>query len=129
MELEPELELDSGPLLVNVVARITIDDKTAVQWSLISPQRLTNKLKEDLLEPHSAQRSKFHRVQVCGCVSLACEARLVFWKGSTSLGRGGVLSELKAQFHSGRTPGCQRGSFADGMLSSKSWHFICSHRR
>ena len=45
------------------------------------------------------------------------------------LGRGGVFSELKEKFHSGRTPGCQWGSLADGMLSSKSWFFICSHRR
>ena len=49
--------------------------------------------------------------------------------GSTSLGRGGVLSEFKEQFHNGRTPGCQWGSFADGMCSSKSWYFTCSHRR
>ena len=39
------------------------------------------------------------------------------------------FSELKEQFHSGRTPGCQWGSLADGMLSSKSWLFIRSHRR
>ena len=49
--------------------------------------------------------------------------------GSTSLSRGGLFSELKEQFHSGRAPGCQWGSLADGMLSSKSWFFICSHRR
>ena len=49
--------------------------------------------------------------------------------GSTSLGRGGVFSELKEQFRSGRTPGCPWSSLADGMLSSKSWFFICSHRR
>ena len=30
--------------------------------------------------------------------------------GSTSLGRGGAFSELKEQFHSGRTPGCQRST-------------------
>ena len=49
--------------------------------------------------------------------------------GSTSLCRGSVVSELKDQFHSGRTPGCQWGGLADGMLSSKSCLFICSHRR
>ena len=58
-----------------------------------------------------------------------CEAILEQMWCSTSLGRGGVFSELKEQFHSGRTPGCQRDTFADGMLSSKSWYFICSHRR
>ena len=49
--------------------------------------------------------------------------------GSTSLGRGGAFSDLKEKFHSGRTSGCQWGNFADGTLSSKSWYFICSHRR
>ena len=58
-----------------------------------------------------------------------CEANLEPMWGSTSLGSGGVFSELKEQFHSDRTPGCQWSSFADGMLSSKSWYFICSHRR
>ena len=54
-----------------------------------------------------------------------CEAILEQMWSSTTLDRGGVFSELKEQFHSG----CQWGSFADGMLSSKSWYFICSHRR
>ena len=58
-----------------------------------------------------------------------CEAILEKMWGSTSLGRGGVFSELKEQFHSGRTPGCQWRSLADGTLCSKSWYFICSHRR
>ena len=58
-----------------------------------------------------------------------CEAILEQVWGSTSLGRGGVFSEMKEQFHSGRTPGCQWGSLADGLLSSKYWFFICSHRR
>ena len=58
-----------------------------------------------------------------------CEAILEQVWGSTSLGRGGVFSELKEQFHSGRKPGCQWGCLADGTLSSKSWYFICSHRR
>ena len=58
-----------------------------------------------------------------------CEAILEQMWGSTSLCRGvSVFSELKEQFHSGRTPGCQCGSLADGMLSSKSWLFVCSHR-
>ena len=38
-----------------------------------------------------------------------CEAILGQMWGSTSLGRGGVFSELKEQFSSGRTPGCQWG--------------------
>ena len=49
-----------------------------------------------------------------------CEAIQEYMWGSTSLGRGGVFSELKEQSHSGRTPACQWGSLADGMLSSKS---------
>ena len=56
-----------------------------------------------------------------------CGAILEQMWGSTSLGRGGVFSKLKEQFHSGRTPGWS--SLTDGMLSSKSWFFICSHRR
>ena len=52
-----------------------------------------------------------------------CDAILEQMWGSTSLGRGGVFSELKEQFHIGGTPGFQWG------LSSKSWYFICSHRR
>ena len=47
--------------------------------------------------------------------------------GSTNLGRGGAFSELKEQFHSGRTPGCQWGNLANGNLHSKSWYFVCSH--
>ena len=58
-----------------------------------------------------------------------CEAILEQVRGSTSLGRSDAFSELKEQFHSGRTPGCQWGSLADGTLSSKSWYFISSHRR
>ena len=58
-----------------------------------------------------------------------CETILEQMWGSTSLGRGGALSELNGQFHSGRTPGCQWGNLADGTISSKSWYFICSHRR
>ena len=56
-----------------------------------------------------------------------CEAIFEQIWGSTSLCRGGVFTELKEQLHSGRTPGCQW--LADGMLSSKFWFFICSHRR
>ena len=58
-----------------------------------------------------------------------CDVILEQMWGSTSLGRGGAFSELKEQFHSGRPPGCQWSSFTDGMLSSKSWFFICSHQR
>ena len=113
----------------------------------------TDKLKEDLLEKkprivwmtplcttqrtqQSQSRSRFHRVQMNILAVFLwlvkqdwCEAILEQMWGSTSLGRGGVFSELKEQFHRSRTPGCQWGSFADGMLSSKSWYFICSHRR
>ena len=48
-----------------------------------------------------------------------CEAILEHMWGSTSLGRGGVFFELKEQFHSGRSPECQWGSFTDGMLFFK----------
>ena len=39
--------------------------------------------------------------------------------GSTSLGRCGAFSELKEQFHSGRTPGCQLSNLADETLLRK----------
>ena len=39
--------------------------------------------------------------------------------GSTSLGRGGVFSELREQFHSGRTPGFQWSNIPDGISFSK----------
>ena len=58
----------------------------------------------------SQSRSRFHRVQMNIC-------------------HVGVFSELIEQFHSCRTSGCQSCSLADGMLSSKSWFFICSYRR
>ena len=84
----------------------------------------------------SQSRSRFHRVQMNILVVFLwlvkqdwCEAILEQMWGSTSLCRGGVFFELIEQFHSGRTPGCQWSSLADGMLSSKSWFFICSHRR
>ena len=84
----------------------------------------------------SQSRSRFHRIQMNILVAFLwlvkqdwCEAILEPMWGSTSLGRGGVFSELKEQFHSGRTPGCQWSSLADGTLSSKSRYFICSHRR
>ena len=98
----------------------------------------TDKLKEDLLEKkprvvwmtppcttqrsqQSRSRSKFHRIHMnILVVSLWlvkqdwCEAILE----QMSLCRGGgVFSELKEQFHSGRTPGCQWGSL------------VCSYRR
>ena len=38
-----------------------------------------------------------------------CETILEQMWGSTSLGRGGAFSELKEQFHRGRTCGCQWG--------------------
>ena len=112
----------------------------------------TDKLKEDLLEKkprvvwmtppcttqstqQSQSRSRFHRVQMNILVEFVwlvkqdwCEAILEQMWRSTSLGRGGVFSELKEQFHSGTTPGCQWSSFADEMFSSKSWFFICTHR-
>ena len=92
----------------------------------------TDKLKEDLLEKkprvvwmtppcttqrsqqsQSRSRSRFHRVQMnilvvflCLVKQDWCEAILEQMWSSTSLCRGGVFSELKEQFHSGRTPGC-----------------------
>ena len=100
----------------------------------------TDKLKEDLVEkkprvvwmtpPCTMQRTQQSvKIKISsnthkhpGCVSLACETRLVPSDsgtdvGSTSLGRGGAFSELKEQFHSGRTPGCQWDNLADGTLS------------
>ena len=58
-----------------------------------------------------------------------CETILEQMWGSTSLGRGGAFSDLKEQFHSGRPTGCQWSGLAAGTLSSKSWYFVCSHRR
>ena len=128
----------------------------AVQYSHWNGFDLTtkariDKLKEDLLEKkprvvwmtppcttqrtqRSQSRSKFHRIQMYILVFLWlvkqdwCEAILEQMWGSTSLDRGGVFSELKEQFRC-RTLGCQWGSLADGTFSSKSWYFICSHRR
>ena len=130
----------------------------AVQYShwngfdLITKAR-TDKLKEDLLEKkprvvwmtppcttqrtqQSQSRSRFHRIQMNILVVFLwlvkqdwCEAILEQMWSTTSLGRGGVFTELKEQFRSGRIPGCQWCSLADGTLSSKSWHFISSHRR
>ena len=56
-----------------------------------------------------------------------CETILEQMWGSASLGRGGVFSELKEKFRSGRTPGCQWGNLADGSLSSKSCYFVSVH--
>ena len=113
----------------------------------------TDKLKEDHLEKkprvvwmtppcttqrtqESQSRSRFHRIQMNILVVFLwlvkqdwCAAILEQMWGSTSLGRGGVFSDLKEQFHSGRTPGCQWGNVADGTLSSKSCYFICFFRR
>ena len=104
----------------------------------------TNKLKEDLLEKkprvvwmtppcttqrsqQSQSRSRFHRVQMNILAVFLwlvkqdwCEAILEQMWGSTSLCRGGDFSELKEQFHSGRTPGCQWSSLNDGVFSSTS---------
>ena len=75
----------------------------------------------------SQSKSRFHRIQMNILVvflSLVeqdwCEAILEQMLGSTSLGRDGAFSELKEQFHSGRTLGCQWSHLADGTLSSKS---------
>ena len=64
----------------------------------------------------SESRSKFHRLLK------------KTWR-STSLGRDGALSELEERFHGGRAPGCQWDHLGDGSLSSKSWCFVCAHRR
>ena len=92
----------------------------------------TDKLSEHLLEKkprfvwmtppcttqrsqQSQSRSRFHRVQMNILVVFFwlvkrywCEAIL---EQMTSLCRGGVFYELKEQFHSGRTPGCQWNVF------------------
>ena len=110
-----------------------------------------DKLKEDLLEKkprvvwmtpscttqrtqQSQSRSRFHRIQMNILVVFLwlveqdwSETILEQMRGSTSLGRGGALSELTELNHSGRRPGCQWGSLPDGTLSS--WYFIGSHRR
>ena len=93
----------------------------------------TDKLKEDLLEKkprgvwmtspcttlrtqQCQSRSRFHQIQMNILAVFLwlvkqdwCETILEHLWGSTSLGRGGDFSELKEQFHSGRTPGCQWG--------------------
>ena len=108
----------------------------AVQYSHWNGFDLTtkagkDKLKEDLLgkkprvvwmtppcttqrSQQSQSRSRFHRVQMNILVVFLwlvkhdwCEAILEQMWGLTSLCRCGVFSELKEQFHSGRTPGCQ----------------------
>ena len=113
----------------------------------------TNKLKEDLLEKkprvvwmtppcttqrlqQSQSRSTFHRVQMNILAVFLwlvkqdwCEAILEQMWGSTSLCRGGVFSELKEQFHSGRTPGCQWTASSTECFLQNPWFFICSHRR
>ena len=110
----------------------------AVQYSYwkgfdLTTKAGTDKLKEDHLEKkprvvwmtppcttqrtqQSQSRSRFHRIQMNILVVFLwlvkqdwCEAILEKMWGSTSLGRGGVFSELKEQFRSGRTPGCQWG--------------------
>ena len=91
----------------------------------------TDKLKEDLLEKRprvawmtplcttqraqqSQSRSKFRRLQMNVQVVFLwlveqdwCETIPEQMWGSTSLGRGGAFSDLKEQFRSGRTLGCQ----------------------
>ena len=83
----------------------------------------------------SQSRSRFHRVQMNILAVFLwhvkqdwCEAILEQMWGFDECWSC-VFSELKGQFHSGRSPGCQWGTLTDGMLSSKSWFFICSHRR
>ena len=97
----------------------------------------TDKLNEDLLEnkprvawmtrpcttqrsQQSQSRSRFHRVQMNILAVFLwlvmqdwCEAILEQMWGSTTLGRGGVFSELKEQFHSGRSLGCWVASLMD----------------
>ena len=91
----------------------------------------TEKLKEDLLEKkprivwmtplcttertqQCQSRSRFRRIQMNILVVFLwlveqdwCETNLGHVWGFASLGRGGAFSELKEQFRSGRTPGCQ----------------------
>ena len=84
----------------------------------------------------SLTRSRFHRIQMNILLVFLrlvkqdwCEAVLEQMWGLASLGRGGVFFELKEQIHSGRAPGSQWSNLAEGTHSSKSWYFICSHRR
>ena len=111
----------------------------------------TDKLKEDLpdkkprvvwmtSEYRAADTSvsdKIIEYRWTSCLSLSpwlvkwdlCEAILEQMWGLASLGRGGVFFALREQFRNDRAPGCHRGNLADGTHSSKSWYFICSHRR
>ena len=134
----------SGSLLTGAVTSI---GGRAVQYSHwngfdVTTKAGTDKLKEDLLEKkprvvwmtpslyHTAHATIPIKTEVSSDthehsdrVSLALWSKTGarrFWDrcgGSTSLGRGGALSELEEQFRSGRTPGCQRSKIADGTLS------------
>ena len=114
----------------------------------------TDKLKEDLLgrkprvvwmtppkttqrSQQSQSRSRFHRVQMNILAVFLwlvkqdwCESILEQMWGSTSLGRGGVFSELEEQFHSGRSPGCPVGQdcckrdHESGNLETNSFTYL-----
>ena len=118
----------------------------------------TDKLKEDLFEKrprvvwmtppcatqrtHQSQsRSKFHRKQENMLVVFLwlveqewCETILEQMWGWTSLGCGGAFSDLKEQFRSGRTPGCQWvNSLMERFLQNAGTTLVrfllCSRRR
>ena len=115
---------------------ITAIGGCAVQYSHwngfdLTTKARTDKLKEALLDKkprvvwmtppcttqrtqRSQSRSRFLRIQmnILGVFLWLvkqdwCEVILEQMWGSTSLGRRGAFSELKEQFRSGRTPGCQ----------------------
>ena len=79
-----------------------LDKRPRVVW--MTPPCTTQRTQQ------SQSRSKFHRIQVNILIVFLwlveqdwCDQ---MW-GSTSLGRGGAFPDLKEQFRSARTPGCQ----------------------
>ena len=104
----------SGLLWKKVVARITIDDETGHIMSLEYTKHTTEKdLHRNLPSVRDIRTVLLHFLIVAVFLWLVkqdwCEAILEQMWGSTSLGRGGVFSELKEEFRSGRSPGCQWG--------------------
>ena len=69
-----------------------------------------------------------------GRVSLTCGSRQVRDDSGTDVGfdeswSWRCLLRVERTVSQCRTSGCQWSNLADGTLSSKSWYFICSHRR
>ena len=104
----------SGLLWKTVVARITIDDETGHIMSLEYTKHTTEKdLHRNLPSVRDIRTVLLHFLILAVCLWLVkqnwCEAILEQMWGSTSLGRGGVFSELKEEFRSGRSPGMSVG--------------------